>query len=204
MNTQNIERLLEYLDSGQPLQAGTELHKTMSACCQETMRITARLNGAYHTPEEIRALISELTGKQVDESFRMFPPFYSDFGKNITIGKNVFINACCCFQDQGGITIGDGAFIGHRVVLATLNHGFLPEERCMHHPAPIVIGKNVWIGSGAVVLPGVTIGDGAIVAAGAVVCKNVEPNTIVGGVPARFIKAVDGAAGNHQRKQSVV
>lgn len=193
MSTVDVEHLLDHFNKGLPLKAGTDLHMTLVDCSQAAQRITAQLNGAFHTPEEINELLSELTGKQVDASFRMFPPFYTDFGKNITIGKNVFINACCCFQDQGGITIGNGVFIGHRVVLATLNHGFLPEDRVMHYPAPIVIGDKVWIGSGAIILPGVTIGSGAIIAAGAVVSKNVEENTIVGGVPARFIKTVEEA-----------
>ena len=121
----------------------------------------------------------------------MFPPFYTDCGKNITIGKNVFINMGCKFQDQGGIFIDDGALIGHNVVLATLNHDMNPETRHDMIPKPIHIGKNVWIGSNSTILSGVTIGDGAIVAAGAVVTKDVEKNTVVGGVPAKFIKKCD-------------
>jgi acetyltransferase-like isoleucine patch superfamily enzyme len=195
----NLNQLLEHLGKRLPLQAGTELHSYMTGYSQEALRITARLNGAYHTPEKIIHMMSELTGKPVDASFRMFPPFHTDFGKNITFGKNVFINACCCFQDQGGITVGDGAFIGHRVVLSTLNHGFLPEDRSTNYPAPITIGKNVWIGSGATILQGVTIGDNAVIAAGAVVSRNVAANTIVGGVPAKFIKTVD-EAGTKQKQ----
>ena len=104
--------------------------------------------------------------------------------------RSTFINSCCHFQDQGSIYIDDGALIGHNVVLATLNHGQLPENRHDLLPSPIYIGKNVWIGASAVVLPGVRIGDGAIVAAGAVVTKDVPPNTVVGGVPARQLKSV--------------
>lgn len=165
----------------------------MSGLAQEAMRVTSRLNGVYREPEEILALMSELTGKPVDESFRMFPPFYSDCGKNITLGKNVFINSGCRFQDQGGITIGDGVLIGHNVVLATLNHGFMPEERGTTYPAAIIIGKNVWIGANATVLPGVTVGDDAIIAAGAVVTRDVPASTVVGGIPARVIKNVANA-----------
>lgn len=88
------------------------------------MRITAELNNAYNEPEKVRALFSWLIGKDVDESFFMFPPFYTDFGKNITIGKNIFFNTGCTFQDRGGIVIGDGTQIGQNVVLSTLNHGF--------------------------------------------------------------------------------
>ena len=136
-------------------------------------------------------MFSKLIGKSVDETFALFPPFYTDCGRNIRIGRNVFINSGCRFQDQGGITIGDGVLIGHNVVLATLNHDIDPEKRGMMHPSPISIGDNVWIGANATVLPGVTIGDGAIIAAGAVVTKNVEEKTIVGGVPARLIKKIE-------------
>jgi acetyltransferase-like isoleucine patch superfamily enzyme len=107
------------------------------------------------------------------------------------VGENVFINSGCRFQDQGGITIGDGSLIGHNVVLATLNHDLHPERRAGIHPAPIVLGSNGWIGSNATVLPGVTIGDGAVVAAGAVVTKDVPANTIVGSVPAKVIRAIE-------------
>lgn len=196
----SLKNLLEHLDAGLPLHLGTEYFSLMSATCQGTMRVTARLNASYHTPQEIIELMTELTGKPVDASFRMFPPFYCDFGKNITFGKNVFINACCCFQEQGGITIGDGAYIGHRVTLATLNHGFFPEDRDTNYPGSIRLGKNVWIGSGATILQGVTIGDNAVVAAGAVVTKDVEPNTVVGGTPAKFIKTVAEAARQQQKE----
>ena len=102
----------------------------------------------------------------------------------------MFLNTSCHFQDQGGITIGDGTQLGHTVVLATLNHNENPAQRSETIPAPIVIGRNVWIGANATITPGVTVGDGAIVAAGAVVTKDVPPDTIAGGVPARVIRAV--------------
>ncbi|MDE6893321.1 MAG: sugar O-acetyltransferase [Lachnospiraceae bacterium] len=157
---------------------------------QEAVRIGMELNGKYHTPEEIREIMGRLTGKKVDDSFRMFPPFYTDFGKNITIGKDVFINSGCHFQDQGGIEIGDGALIGHNVVLATINHALEPEENRKNHYAPIKIGAHVWIGSNATILPGVTLGEYAVVAAGAVVTKDVPPLTVVGGVPAKILKSI--------------
>ena len=157
---------------------------------QEAVRIGMELNTKYHTPEELREIMGRLIGKQVDRSFRMFPPFYTDFGKNITIGKDVFINSGCHFQDQGGIEIGDGALIGHNVVLATINHDLNPKENRKNHYAPIKIGAHVWIGSNATVLPGVTIGDYAVVAAGAVVTRDVPAMTVVGGVPARVLKTI--------------
>ncbi len=157
---------------------------------QEAVRIGMELNTKYHTPEELREIMGRLIGKQVDRSFRMFPPFYTDFGKNITIGKDVFINSGCHFQDQGGIEIGDGALIGHNVVLATINHDLNPKENRKNHYAPIKIGTHVWIGSNATILPGVTIGDYAVVAAGAVVTRDVPAMTVVGGVPARVLKTI--------------
>ena len=157
---------------------------------QEAVRIGMELNMQYHTPEEIREIMGRLIGKKVDDSFRMFPPFYTDFGKNITIGKDVFINSGCHFQDQGGIRIGDGVLIGHNVVLATINHDLDPKENRKNHYAPIMIGDHVWIGSNATILPGVTLGDHAVVAAGAVVTQDVPPLTVVGGVPAKVLKVI--------------
>lgn len=188
--TVNIDQLIVHFNLGNSVEAGTEAHDLLLQCSHEAMRITSELNTSYHSAEQIRELMFRLTGNPIDASFTLFPPFFTDFGKNIVIGKNVFINACCCFQDQGGITIGDGALIGHRVVLATINHGLLPDERQCNHPAAITIGRNVWIGSGSIVLPGINIGENAVVGAGAVVTKDVEPGTVVAGVPARFIKTV--------------
>ncbi len=184
----DLQAFLDHLNSGKPVQGGGEAHQFMHGVSQEALRITAEINTGYHTPEELRSLFSQLIGEPVDESFGLFPPFHTDCGKNIHIGKNVFINMGCKFQDQGGIFIDDGALIGHNVVLATLNHAKSPKNRGTMVPAPIHIGKNVWIGSNATILPGVTIGDGAIVAAGAVVSRDVPENTIVGGVPARVLR----------------
>lgn len=183
-----LEEYLSRLNSGETVRAGSEAHRFMTKMSHEAMKITAELNGSYHDAKEIRSLFSKLIGKPVDESFAMFPPFYTDCGKNITVGKDVFINTGCRFQDQGGIRIGDGTLIGHNVVLATLNHDMDPEQRKWMHPAPIIIGKRVWIGANATVVPGVSIGDNAVVAAGAVVTKDVPADTVVGGVPARVLK----------------
>ncbi|MEX2784598.1 DapH/DapD/GlmU-related protein [Streptococcus sp. H49] len=157
---------------------------------QEAIRISMELNNIYHSPEEVRAIMSRLLEKEIDESFRLFPPFYTDYGKNISLGKDIFINSGCHFQDQGGIEIGDGCFIGHNVVLATVNHDLRPSMKRKNHYAPIKLGQNVWIGSNATVLSGVTIGDWAVVAAGAVVSKDVPAYTVVGGVPAKVIKHI--------------
>lgn len=185
-----IEDFKIYVKTGKPLDT-EEIHCFMDEMSNEARRITFHLNTAYHTPDEVRGLLSELFGYEVPQSLRVFPPFYADFGKNITVGEGVFINACCHFQDHGGVSIGDGCQIGHNVVFATLNHSLAPEKRKSTYPAPIVLGKNVWIGSNATILQGVTIGDNSVVAAGAVVTKDVAANTVVGGVPAKFIKKIE-------------
>lgn len=185
----NIEDFKEYVKTGKALNT-EEIHRFMNEMSGEARRVTFRLNTAYHEPDEVRNLLSELFGYDVPASLRVFPPFYTDFGKNITVGNDVFINACCHFQDHGGVTLGDGCQIGHNVVFATLNHELRPEARQTTVPAPIVLGRNVWVGSNATILQGVTIGDNAVVAAGAVVTKDVAANTIVGGVPAKFIKNI--------------
>lgn len=186
----NLSEFLEHLNGGKMVVAGSEIHQYMSMLSQEALKLTAELNNSYHTPEEIREIFARLTGKPINDTLGIFPPFYTDCGKNITIGNHVFFNSGCNFQDQGGITIDDGALIGHNVVLATLNHCMIPEQRANLEPASIHIGKNVWIGANVIVLPGVTIGDGAVIAAGAIVTKDVPANTIVGGVPAKKIRDI--------------
>lgn len=186
----DLQEFLEHLNRGERVLGGSEVHQYMHIASQEALKITAEINGSYHTPAELRALFSRLIGQPVDESFGLFPPFYTDCGKNIHIGKHVFLNMGCKFQDQGGIYIGDGTLIGHNVVLATLNHAMAPEHRSDMLPAPIHIGRNVWIGANATILPGVTIGDRAVVAAGAVVTKDVPALTVVGGVPAKVLRHI--------------
>ena len=135
----NVEEFLEIMDSGKEIVAGSAEHKFMHILSQEARKITMEINSNYHTEEEIRDLMQKLTAREIDENFVLFPPFYTDCGKNIKIGRNVFINSACMFKDQGGIEIGDGD----------------------------------------------------VIAAGAAVNKDVEKRTVVGGVPAKFIKNVD-------------
>ncbi|MCH5152091.1 MAG: sugar O-acetyltransferase [Clostridiales bacterium] len=171
--------------------AGSEMHLHMHEMADRARKITSEINNSYHTMAEIRGLFSELIGQQVDEQFGLFPPFYTDYGMNIKVGSHVFINSACCFQDQGGIEIGDNVQIGHQTVIATLNHDLNPEKRWNMIPAPVKIGNNVWIGSHATILSGVTVGDNAVIAAGAVVTKDVPANTVVAGVPAKVIKTIE-------------
>ena len=185
----DIKEFNSYLKKHGHVDGGSEAHTFMNESAQRALRLTAVINSSYHGPEELASLFSELIGKPV-EGFSMFPPFHTDFGLNITVGKGVFINSGCTFQDQGGISIGEGSLIGHQVSIATINHDMDPAKRASMSFRPVVIGKDVWIGDHASILPGVTIGDGAVVAAGAVVTKDVPPRTVVGGVPARVIKTI--------------
>lgn len=176
------------MDSGALIVANSPVHEVMHRLSQEAIRITLEINNSYHTQDEIIALMSELTGRKVDVSFRLFPPFYTDCGKNIRIGKRVFFNSGCKFQDQGGIIIGDDVLVGHNCVIATLNHAEDPDHRADMTPKPVRIGDKVWIGANVTILPGVSVGEGAILAAGAVVTKDVPPRTTVAGIPARVVK----------------
>ena len=171
--------------------ANSEMHLHMHEAAMRAREITLAMNRSHKTPEELRKLFSELIGQTVDESFGLFPPFHADYGQNIRIGKNVFINSGCCFQDQGGIDIGDNVLIGQQVVIATLNHDLIPMRRANMFPAPVKIGNDVWIGAHATILAGVTIGNGSVVAAGAVVTKDVPEMAVVAGVPAKIIKKIE-------------
>ncbi len=181
-----LNEFLKYVETRKPLK-GDEIHQFMNKMSDEARRMTFELNGSYHAPEEIRELLSRLFNKPVDPSFRVFPPFYTDFGKNITVGKNVFINACCHFQDHGGVTLGDRLPDRAQRGLCHPQPRLRPRGPDTTLPAPIVLKKNVWVGSNATILSGVTIGENAIVGAGSVVTKDVPDNAIVGGVPAKVI-----------------
>ena len=125
----DLQEYLARMNSGEPVQGGGDMHRFMREINEVTMRLTCELNNKYHTGEEVREIFSKIIGKPVDKSFRLFPPFYTNCGKNTTVGKGVFINTGCHFQDQGGITLGDGTFLGNNVVLTTMNHDFDPEHR---------------------------------------------------------------------------
>jgi len=157
------------------------------------MSITPVLNRlTFDDLEQVRALFGELTGRPVDDSFRLIPPFYTDHGINISVGRNVFINQNCTFYDIAPISIGDDVMIGPNVSLITSGHPVSPTERYDYVLAePIVIGRNVWIAAGATIIGGVTVGENSVVAAGAVVTKDVPANSLVGGNPATVIRSLD-------------
>lgn len=184
----DLESLRGLLSVSARVDGGSEEHRAMTERAYDVRRLLMDLNCNYHTHDEIVSIFSEITGKQVDRSFGLFPPFYTEFGLNITVGKNVFINAGCQFQDHGGIVLEDGVLIGHNTVIATLNHDQDFRRRSSLIPKPVRICRDVWIGAGCVICPGVTVGEHSIVAAGAVVTKDVAPDVVVAGVPARVIK----------------
>lgn len=155
---------------------------------ENTQKLVHRLNTQMLDKDSVRAVFSEIVGYEVDSSAWILPPFYVDFGRNIRVGKNFFMNSSCTFMDRGGITIGDDVFIAPKVCLTTINHDFNPYNRKATFTNPIVIKDRVWIGINATICPGVTIGENSVIAAGSVVTKDVPPNVIVGGNPAKILK----------------
>jgi acetyltransferase-like isoleucine patch superfamily enzyme len=164
----------------------------MTANLKRAMAITARINRlTFDDAVEVRALFSELIGKKIDDSFLLIPPFYTTGGVEIRVGSNVFVNQNCTFYDLGGLDIADDVMIGPNVSLITSGHPIEPSRRRDGVVArPIVIERNVWIAAGATIIGGVTVGENSVVAAGSVVTKDVPPNTLVGGNPARVIRSI--------------
>ncbi len=181
--------ILERLKSGQVIREEDPEFSKIQEIINRSLRLSQKLNNATST-DEIRTYLGEIIGQEIDKSTTVFTPFHTNFGRFISIGKNVFINHACSFVDMGGITIEDGVFIGPRVNLVTKNHLMEPKDRRAIHTDPITIRKNAWIGTNATILPGVTIGENTIVGAGAVVDRDAPKNTVVGGVPARIIKTL--------------
>jgi acetyltransferase-like isoleucine patch superfamily enzyme len=167
----------------------------MSANLKRAAAITAALNRlTFNEADEVRALFSELIGEKVDDSFLLAPPFYTTGGPDIRVGRNVFINQNCTFYDLGGIDIADNVMIGPNVSLITSGHPIEPSRRRDGVTAtPITIESNVWIAANVTIIGGVRVGENSVVAAGSVVTKDVPPNTLVGGNPARMIRAIGDA-----------
>lgn len=176
--------------SGEPVSIDDADYGKIKKIIANAKRLTQEMNTTVCDAATARKYFSEITGQAVGEYFNLNPPFYTDFGRNIRVGKRVFINFGCTFMDRGGVTIGDDAFIAPQVQLITENHGLEPDRRRYITSRPIIIGKNVWIGAGAIILPGVHIGDGAVVGAGSVVTKDVPANTVVAGNPTKPIKKI--------------
>ena len=181
--------IFERLRSGEPIRLNDPEYYKINEVVGRTIKLSQQLNAATDV-NSIRDFLSEIIGVRIDESTTIFAPFYTNFGKFTSIGKNVFINHACSFLDMGGITIEDYVLIGPHVNLVTENHPLDPGDRKALITKPIIIKRNAWIGAGAIILPGVTIGENSVVAAGAVVSRDVPANVVVGGIPAKIIKSI--------------
>ena len=159
---------------------------------QEMMRsrvLCAKANAVLPDDETYVSYLEELFGRKLDD-VRILTPFICDFGNRVTFGKNVFINHSAILSASGGIEFQDGVAVAPGVRIATINHDF-NNRHTIYTYGKVTIKKNVWIGMGATICPGVTIGENSVVAAGAVVTKDVPDNVVVGGVPAKIIKTLD-------------
>lgn len=181
--------IFDRMKAGERIRLDDPEYPNVLEVISRTMKLSAGLNTSTDV-DQVRKVLSEIVGTEVDESTTIAIPFYTNFGRFITIGKRVYINHACTFLDMGGITLEDDVLIGPKVNLVTENHPLDPVNRRALISKPIVIKRNAWIGAAATILPGVMIGENSVVAAGAVVTSDVPPNTIVGGVPAKIIKTI--------------
>jgi acetyltransferase-like isoleucine patch superfamily enzyme len=187
--SQTNKDIFDRMKAGETIRLDDPQYQKVWEVVTRTLRLSVALNASTDV-DQVRQRLSEMTGSKVDDTTMVFVPFYTNFGRFIQIGKNVFINHACTFLDMGGITIEDDVLIGPKVNLITENHPIDPGDRKALVLSPVVVKRNAWIGASATILPGVTIGENSVVAAGAVVTSDVQPNTIVGGVPARIIKKI--------------
>lgn len=164
----------------------TEINKIL----ENTLKLTSELNTGYKTPQEVRNILTEITGSKINDSIQVLTPFNTDFGRNIRLGNGVFINKSCMFVDLGGIELEDNVLIGPEVKILSVNHPLDPKNRRGVILKSVKIRRNAWIGAGATVCPGVTIGENSIIGAGSVVTKDVPSNTVYAGVSAKFIKNI--------------
>jgi len=160
---------------------------------KRAMRLTAELNKlTFDDAAKVREIFSQLTGRIVDDTFALIPPFYSAYGLDIRVGRKVFINQCCTIYDMGGVDIADQVMIGPNVNIITSGHPVeISERRAYVESKPIVIERNVWIAAGVTIIGGVTVGQNSVIAAGSVVTKDVPANSLVAGVPAKVIRSLE-------------
>jgi acetyltransferase-like isoleucine patch superfamily enzyme len=185
-----METIFQRMLAGEPLRKDDPDYDKFAAVVSRTIRLCVEMNATATDVDQVRSQLSAIIGTEIDESTAIFPPFHTNFGLFIRLGKNVFINHACSFLDIGSITIEDDVQIGPSVNLTSENHPLDPADRKTVIPRPIVIKRNAWIGAGATILPGVTVGENAIVAAGAVVNRDVPPNSVVAGIPAKVVKTL--------------
>lgn len=189
-NRHTSNDIFQRLLAGEPLRPDDPQLAQFQEVVTRTIRLCVEMNATATNVNQVRTRLSDIIGAEIDESTAIFPPFFTNFGRFIRLGKGVFINHACSFLDIGSITVEDDVKIGPKVNLITENHPLDPTDRKTLFIKPIVIKRNAWIGAGATILPGVTVGENAIVAAGAVVSKDVPPNTVVAGIPAKVVKTL--------------
>ncbi|MDN4010241.1 DapH/DapD/GlmU-related protein [Latilactobacillus sakei] len=176
--------------ANQPIYRDSELFKEIHLVKGNNERLVMEMNTGYHDAAEVRAYLKCITDQEIDEPVTVSLPFYTDYAKHITFGKEIFINNNVLFVDLGGITIDAHVLIGPRASLITVNHLENPADRRGLFVKPVHIKQNAWIGAGATILPGVTVGENAIVSANATVTKDVPANMIVAGTPAKVIRQI--------------
>ncbi|MFT2008716.1 DapH/DapD/GlmU-related protein [Pontibacter sp. 13R65] len=189
MNTSDKD-IFERLRKGEAISPDDSQSGRLRAASYATMELVQIMNNSSN-PEEIRIILGQITESEIDASTAVFPPLYINYGKNTKIGKNVFINFGCTFLDLGSITIEDYVMLAPGVKLLSESHPLSSENRQSLVAKPIHIKRNAWIGANATILQGVTVGENAVVAAGAVVSKDVPDNAVVGGIPAKLIRAIE-------------
>lgn len=184
-----MPHLTEFIQSGEAIPYQHPVFQEIHQIAKRTKVLTVALNNA--TDEvAVRAILSEITGQDIDPTTTVFTPIHINLGTRTRIGKGVFINFDCCLLDIGGITIEDNVQIGPNVKICSEGHPLEPARRKDLIVKPVLIKRNAWIGAGAIILPGVTIGENAVIAAGAVVNRDVPDNTVVAGIPAKIIKTI--------------
>jgi acetyltransferase-like isoleucine patch superfamily enzyme len=180
------EDIFVRLKSGEPVPMDDPEYSKIREEVNRTIRLSRQMNASIDV-NKVRKYLGEIIGARIDESTTVFPPFYTNFGRFIRLGRNVFINHACSFLDLGGITIEDEVMIAPRVNITSENHPVETSKRKTLVPGAVVIKRNAWIGTSATILPGVTVGENSVVGTGAVVTKDVPANTVVTGVPAKVV-----------------
>ncbi|MBO9616883.1 MAG: sugar O-acetyltransferase [Dyadobacter sp.] len=188
MIKKNTNDIFERMRAGETIRKNDPGYDDFGQAVARTIRLCNEMNTGATDTDQVRERLSEIIGSPIDSSTTIFPPFYINLGHFTTLGKNVFINHACSFLDIGGITIEDDVLVGPRVNITSESHPLDPADRAALVLKPVHIKRNAWIGAGATILPGVTVGENAVVAAGAVVSRDVAPNTVVAGIPAKVVK----------------
>ncbi|GGC80171.1 DapH/DapD/GlmU-related protein [Enterococcus wangshanyuanii] len=176
---------------GKEVLPASALFKEIHKIKENNERLVMELNTQYRKNSEVLSYLEKITGRPIEASVIVSQPFYTDFGRHIIFGKDIFINKNVTFVDLGGITIEDNVLIGPDSRILTVNHLIDPKKRRGVTVAPVVIKKNAWIGANVSIMPGITIGENAIVAADSTVTKDVPKNAIVVGSPAKIARMID-------------